>query len=76
MQRPPTENEVPAQRDVLLSAVGGDGEDGHTGGHGEPGMAGSEGAPATREMDATVSNQIPCEACNCERVCILKLTRS
>jgi hypothetical protein len=59
MQRPPNEIEVSAQRDVLLSAVGGDGEDGHTGGNGQSGMAGTEGAGATRETDAMVSNDLP-----------------
>ena len=55
MQQPPPFVEVPAQRDLLLSAVGGEGEPGHVGGDGEPGMNGTDGAPATRESDATVS---------------------
>ena len=53
-QRPPSEVEVPTQRDLFLSAVGGSGEPGRIGGDGEPGMDGTEGAPATRESDATV----------------------
>lgn len=57
-QQPPTEVEVPTQRDLFLSAVGGSGEPGHIGGDGEPGMDGTEGAPATRESDATVWNDL------------------
>ncbi|MCJ1398122.1 hypothetical protein MMC11_001319 [Xylographa trunciseda] len=53
IQQPPQSAEVPAQRDLLLSAVGGNGESGHVGGNGEPGMNGNQGAAATRESDAT-----------------------
>ena len=56
IQRPPPFVEIPGQRDLLLSAVGGEGEAGHVGGNGEPGMNGVDGASATRESDATVSD--------------------
>ena len=56
IQQPPPFVEIPAQRDLLLSAIGGEGEAGHVGGNGEPGMNGVDGAPATRESDATVSD--------------------
>ena len=54
-QKPPSTIEIPAGRDVLFTAVGGDGEPGHTGGDGQNGMDGVAGAPAARETDATVS---------------------
>lgn len=47
--------EVPAGRDVLLSAIGGNGEDGRNGGDGEDGLAGMDGTDATVVLDATVS---------------------
>ncbi|MCJ1381811.1 hypothetical protein MMC17_004922 [Xylographa soralifera] len=53
IQQPPLSAEVPAQRDLVLSAAGGNGESGHVGGNGEPGMNGNQGAAATRESDAT-----------------------
>ena len=46
--------EVPARRDTVFTAIGGDGEDGHRGGDGQCGRDGIEGQPATRESDATV----------------------
>lgn len=55
MQQPPSTVEVPAQRNILLSAVGGSGEPGRTGGNGEDGLDGIPGVAATRESDATVS---------------------
>lgn len=53
-QQPPTIVEVPARRDVLLTAIGGDGENGKTGGDGQDGIDGVDGQPATREIDETV----------------------
>ncbi|MCJ1432774.1 hypothetical protein MMC27_002131 [Xylographa pallens] len=53
IQQPPLSAEVSQQRDLVLSAVGGNGESGHVGGNGELGMNGNEGAAATRESDAT-----------------------
>lgn len=47
--------EVPARRDLILSAVGGSGETGHAGGDEQASMNGSDGMPASREVDATVS---------------------
>lgn len=57
-QRPAPSVEVPPGKRFLLSAVGGNGEDGRTGGDGRSGSIGTEGTPATREMDATVSLSI------------------
>lgn len=54
-QEPPSYVEIPAGRDVLFTAIGGDGESGHMGGNGQNGMDGIAGAPATRDTDATVS---------------------
>lgn len=53
-QEPPQYLEIPARRDLMLSAVGGQGEPGHVGGNGQAGMNGVDGAAATREVDATV----------------------
>ena len=53
-QVPPQSLEVPARRDLLLSAVGGRAEAGFRGGDGQVGMNGVDGTPATREVDATV----------------------
>ena len=53
-QQPPELVEVPARRDFLLSAVGGNGEDGGMGGDGQNGLRGDNGSPATRDDDATV----------------------
>ena len=53
-QQPPPSVEVPDQRDVLFTAIGGDGENGHVGGDGQPGRNGDEGERATRTSDATV----------------------
>ena len=54
-EEPPASVEVPAQRDVLFTAIGGLGEPGHQGGNGQAGMDGVDGEPATRESDARVS---------------------
>lgn len=54
-QQPAPSVEVPPGKDLLLSAVGGNGEDGRTGGDGQSGFPGAEGDPATRNVDATVS---------------------
>ena len=51
--------EVAAQRNLLLSAVGGNGEPGRQGGNGERGRTGTEGSHASRENDAGVSFR-PC----------------
>lgn len=53
-QQPPPSVEVPAQRDLLFTAIGGDGENGHVGSDGQPGRNGDEGERATRTSDATV----------------------
>ena len=53
-QEPPQILEVPARRDLLLSAIGGEGEAGHIGGNGQAGLDGVDGTPATRDIDATV----------------------
>lgn len=53
-QEPPEKTEVPARRDVILSAVGGKGQGGYNGGNGQAGMDGVDGTRATREVDATV----------------------
>ena len=54
--RLPRVTEVAAQRNVLLSAVGGNGEPGRYGGDGQNGMPGPEGTPASRLVDAGVSS--------------------
>ncbi len=61
-QQPPATVEVPARRDLLLTGIGGNGEDGHTGGDGQHGMNAIDGQPATREVDATVRlpTSVPC----------------
>lgn len=46
--------EVPVGRDILISAVGGNGEDGLDGGHGQDGSRGGNGSDATEAVDATV----------------------
>ena len=53
-QEPPQSLEVPARIDLLLSAVGGEGEPGQPGGDGQAGINGIDGTRATREVDATV----------------------
>ena len=53
-QEPPQWLEVPARKNLIVSAVGGRGESGHRGGNGQAGMDGIDGFPATREVDATV----------------------
>ena len=53
-QQPPSAVEVPATRDVMFTAIGGNGETGNTGSDGQPGMDGIDGTAATREVDATV----------------------
>jgi len=51
----PSSIEIPAGRDVLLSAIGGSGEDGLNGGDGEDGLDGLDGTDATSVSFATVS---------------------
>jgi hypothetical protein len=48
--------DVPVRRDILLTAIGGAGEDGQDGGDGQRGMNGVDGTAATRVADATVSD--------------------
>ncbi|KAG8529861.1 uncharacterized protein KY384_005342 [Bacidia gigantensis] len=50
---PPESIEVPARRDLILSAVGGNGQEGQVGSNGQAGMNGIDGTNATREVDAT-----------------------
>ncbi|KAL9045598.1 MAG: hypothetical protein Q9214_001384 [Letrouitia sp. 1 TL-2023] len=50
---PPAAVEIPARRDVLLTAIGGVGEPGRNGGEGQNGTDGVNGQNATRETDAT-----------------------
>ena len=57
-QEPPQWLEVPARRDLMLSAVGGQGGSGRRGGNGQAGMDGIDGFPATREVDATVISSL------------------
>lgn len=47
-------SQIPPQRDVVLEAIGGDGEPGRLGGDGSPGRNGIAGIDATRVLDATV----------------------
>jgi hypothetical protein len=47
--------EILPHRDVLLQAIGGDGEPGRRGGDGQPGRDGIPGTGTTRAQDATVS---------------------
>ena len=51
---PPGWVEVPARRNLLITAIGGRGENGAVGGDGQPGMNGFDGTSATQEVDATV----------------------
>ena len=51
---PPAAVEIPARKNVLLTAVGGEGEPGRNGGDGQNGSRGLNGQNATRETDATV----------------------
>lgn len=46
--------EVPAGRDILISALGGNGEDGLEGVDGQDGLRGENGSDATEVVDATV----------------------
>jgi hypothetical protein len=46
--------EIPVGRDILLTARGGDGENGLDGGDGVDGMDGVDGVDATETSDATV----------------------
>ena len=55
---PPQWLEVPARRNIMLSAVGGQGESGHKGGNGQVGMDGIDGFPATSEVEATVISSL------------------
>ena len=67
-QSPPDQvqvrTEVTAQRDLLLSAVGGNSEPGRKGGDGERGRTGTHGSPANREDDAGVSSHALLAACH------------
>ena len=47
--------EILPHRDVVLQAIGGDGEPGRRGGDGQPGRNGMPGIDATKAQDATVS---------------------
>jgi len=51
--RPPRSTEVAIGRDLILTAIGGNGESGHTGGDGQSGMNGANGTDATKGSDAT-----------------------
>lgn len=53
-QQPPSSVEVPVGRDILFTAIGGDGESGQPGGDGQDGDDGTDGIEATRVSDATV----------------------
>ena len=57
-EQPPPWLEVPARRNIMLSAIGGQGESGHRGGNGQAGMDGIDGFPATREVAATVISSL------------------
>lgn len=52
--RNPPSTEILPQRDVVLQAIGGDGEPGRRGGDGQSGRDGLPGRNATRVQDATV----------------------
>jgi hypothetical protein len=52
-QQPPQSTEVPIGRNVVLTAIGGDGEPGDDGGHGQSGLDGADGVGATTASDAT-----------------------
>jgi len=53
--RIPAATEILPHRDVILEAIGGNGEPGGRGGDGQSGLDGVPGRAATREQDATVS---------------------
>ena len=59
-QGPPESVEIPARKNLKVSAVGGRAESGHAGGNGQVGMNGIDGNPATREVDATVGHDHVC----------------
>ena len=61
--RIPQLTEILPHRDVLLQAIGGDGEPGRRGGDGQPGCDGMPGTGATRAQDATVSRIITLWMC-------------
>jgi hypothetical protein len=46
--------QIPPQRDIVLQAIGGNGEPGRRGGDGGPGRDGIAGIDATEVLDATV----------------------
>lgn len=50
----PSSVEVPVGRDVFLTAIGGNGEDGMNGEDGESGLNGADGIDASETSDATV----------------------
>lgn len=52
-QNPPRRIEVPVGRDLVLTAIGGRGENGHNGGDGQRGEDGVNGTDATTGSDAT-----------------------
>ena len=54
-QEPVQAIDVPPGRNILLSAVGGAGEDGRKGGDGRSGLRGIDGLSATCETETTVS---------------------
>lgn len=54
MEQPPATVEIPIRQDVMLRAVGGQGEPGRKGGNGQHGMDGMNGEDASRALDATV----------------------
>jgi hypothetical protein len=53
-QQPGGPFDVPIRRDILLTAIGGNGENGLDGGNGQRGIDGVSGTAATRVADATV----------------------
>ncbi len=53
--RIPQLTEILPHRDVVLQAIGGDGEPGRKGGDGSPGRDGIPGTNATKAQEATVS---------------------
>ncbi|KAL9618831.1 MAG: hypothetical protein Q9160_006490 [Pyrenula sp. 1 TL-2023] len=53
MQHPPRITEVSIGKNLLLTAIGGEGESGHHGGDGQRGLDGVEGTGATTASDAT-----------------------
>ena len=50
----PPEIQIPPRRQVVLQAIGGNGEPGRHGGDGQPGRDGESGKDATEDEDAGV----------------------